>query len=48
MTTATPIDTWTSSGTRPRTGERGDGVVFVSAVEDAVRIRNGERGDRAL
>ena len=31
-----------------RTGERGDGVVFVSAVEDAVRIRSGERGDRAL
>lgn len=31
-----------------RTGERGDGVVFVSAVEDAVRIRNGEHGDRAL
>ncbi len=31
-----------------RTGERGDGVVFVSAIEDAVRIRNGERGDRAL
>jgi len=31
-----------------RTGERGDGVVFVSAIEDAVRIRNGERGERAL
>lgn len=31
-----------------RTGERGDGVVFVSAVEDAVRIRSGDRGDRAL
>jgi nitrogen regulatory protein P-II 1 len=31
-----------------RTGERGDGVVFVSSVEDAVRIRSGERGDRAL
>lgn len=31
-----------------RTGEPGDGVVFVSAVEDAVRIRSGERGDRAL
>jgi nitrogen regulatory protein P-II 1 len=31
-----------------RTGERGDGVVFVSAVEDAVRIRSGERGDGAL
>jgi nitrogen regulatory protein P-II 1 len=31
-----------------RTGELGDGLVFVSSVEDAVRIRNGERGDRAL
>lgn len=31
-----------------RTGERGDGVVFVSPVEDAVRIRSGERGDRAV
>jgi len=31
-----------------RTGARGDGVVFVSAVEDAVRIRSGERGDTAL
>ena len=31
-----------------RTGERGDGAVFVSPIDDAVRIRNGERGDRAL
>jgi nitrogen regulatory protein P-II 1 len=31
-----------------RTGERGDGVVFMSAVETAVRIRSGERGDQAL
>jgi len=31
-----------------QTGERGDGVVFVSAVETAIRIRNGERDDRAL
>ena len=31
-----------------RTGERGDGVVFVSAVDDAVRIRSGERGSGAL
>ena len=31
-----------------RTGERGDGVIFVSTVEDAVRIRSGERGERAL
>lgn len=31
-----------------RTGERGDGVVFVSPVDDAVRIRSGERGQQAL
>jgi nitrogen regulatory protein P-II 1 len=30
------------------TGERGDGVVFVSPVDDAVRIRSGERGEQAL
>jgi nitrogen regulatory protein P-II 1 len=29
-------------------GRIGDGKVFVSAVEDAVRIRTGERGDSAL
>ena len=31
-----------------RTGEIGDGKVFVSHVEQAVRIRTGERGDEAL
>jgi nitrogen regulatory protein P-II 1 len=31
-----------------RTGEIGDGKVFVSDVEQAVRIRTGERGDLAL
>ncbi|MDJ1121124.1 P-II family nitrogen regulator [Olsenella sp. YH-ols2217] len=31
-----------------RTGEPGDGKVFVSPVEEAVRIRNGKRGDNAL
>lgn len=31
-----------------RTGEIGDGKVFVSEVEQAVRIRTGERGDLAL
>lgn len=31
-----------------RTGEIGDGKVFVSEVDDAVRIRTGERGDIAL
>ena len=31
-----------------KTGNIGDGKVFVSALEDAVRIRTGEHGDRAL
>jgi nitrogen regulatory protein P-II 1 len=31
-----------------RTGEIGDGKIFVSEVIEAVRIRTGERGDAAL
>ncbi|MCH8274601.1 MAG: P-II family nitrogen regulator [Armatimonadetes bacterium] len=31
-----------------RTGEIGDGKIFVSEVLDAVRIRTGERGEAAL
>ncbi len=31
-----------------RLGEIGDGKIFVSAIEDAIRIRTGERGDGAL
>ncbi len=31
-----------------RTGEIGDGKIFVSTVEQAVRIRTGERGEDAL
>jgi nitrogen regulatory protein P-II 1 len=34
--------------TAARTGEVGDGKLFVSDVLDAVRVRNGERGDAAL
>jgi nitrogen regulatory protein PII len=30
------------------TGEVGDGKIFVSAVEDAIRIRTGESGDSVL
>jgi nitrogen regulatory protein P-II 1 len=30
------------------TGSIGDGKIFVSPVEDAIRIRTGERGDPAL
>ncbi len=31
-----------------RTGKIGDGKIFVTNVEDAVRIRTGERGDAAI
>jgi nitrogen regulatory protein P-II 1 len=31
-----------------RTGEVGDGKIFLSRVDDAVRIRTGERGEAAL
>ncbi|WP_456454965.1 P-II family nitrogen regulator [Thermovibrio sp.] len=31
-----------------RTGRIGDGKVFVIPVDDAVRIRTGERGDNAI
>jgi len=31
-----------------RTGKIGDGKIFVSHVEDAVRIRTGQRGEEAV
>lgn len=31
-----------------KTGKIGDGKIFVSTIEDAVRIRNEERGESAL
>ena len=31
-----------------QTGRIGDGKIFVSGVEDAVRIRTGERGEAAI
>ncbi|HVW84147.1 MAG TPA: P-II family nitrogen regulator [Bryobacteraceae bacterium] len=31
-----------------RTGKLGDGKIFVSSIEEAYRIRNGERGESAL
>lgn len=31
-----------------RTGERGDGKIFVLPVENAVRVRTGEEGDNAI
>lgn len=31
-----------------RTGKIGDGKIFVSNIEDLIRIRTGQRGDEAL
>ena len=31
-----------------RTGEIGDGKIFVSNIEEAIRVRTGERGKEAL
>jgi len=31
-----------------KTGDIGDGKIFVYPVEDAQRIRTGERGDKAI
>ncbi len=31
-----------------RTGQVGDGKIFVSQVEEAIRVRTNERGDAAL
>ncbi len=31
-----------------QTGEPGDGKIFISKIEDAVRIRTSERGDAAV
>ncbi len=34
--------------TAARTGRIGDGKIFVTNVEEAIRIRTGERGDEAI
>jgi len=34
--------------TAARSGKIGDGKIFVSSMEEAIRIRNGDRGDAAL
>ncbi|MBT5109801.1 MAG: P-II family nitrogen regulator, partial [Rhodospirillaceae bacterium] len=31
-----------------KTGRIGDGKIFISTVEEAIRIRTGERGNEAL
>jgi len=33
---------------KSKTGERGDGKIFVLPVENAIRIRNGDEGDDAV
>ena len=35
-------------GSSARTGKIGDGKIFVSSIDDAIRIRNGDRGEGAL
>ena len=34
--------------TSAKTGEVGDGKIFISDISDAYRIRTGERGDKAM
>ena len=31
-----------------RSGKIGDGKIFVSSIDEAIRIRNGDKGDEAL
>jgi len=33
---------------KARTGERGDGKIFVTPVDNAIRIRTGDEGDNAI
>ena len=35
-------------GSSAHTGRIGDGKIFVSSIDDAIRIRTGERGDAAV
>jgi nitrogen regulatory protein P-II 1 len=35
-------------GEAAKTGKIGDGKIFVSTIETAIRIRNGDKGDEAL
>jgi nitrogen regulatory protein P-II 1 len=34
--------------TAAKTGEVGDGKIFISTIEESYRIRNGEKGDASL
>ena len=42
------IDAIIESARGPGEGDIGDGKIFVSTVEDAVRVRTGERGNAAI
>ena len=42
------IDAIISAARGPGEGDIGDGKIFVSSVDDAVRVRTGERGDAAV
>jgi nitrogen regulatory protein P-II 1 len=33
---------------KARTGERGDGKIFVFPIDNAVRVRNGDEGENAI
>ena len=35
-------------GEAARSGKIGDGKIFVSSIDEAIRIRNGDRGESAL
>jgi nitrogen regulatory protein P-II 1 len=35
-------------GNAARTGKIGDGKIFISSIDEAIRIRNGERGEGVL
>lgn len=39
------VDTLTTAA---RTGKIGDGKIFVATIDEAIRIRNGDRGETAL
>ena len=31
-----------------QTGQKGDGRIFVSPIDEAIRVRTGENGDKAI
>ena len=45
---STPPASSTPSSRPPRTGQIGDGKVWVTTIDEIVRVRTGERGDDAL